>query len=69
MKHKYLVLQPPITDEYRLLVDDKSRDSIYGIAQYFDKVIYNLDLLGKDLALDIEIRSPLTRKGSAHVLF
>jgi len=63
MKKQFLVLQPPLTDKYRLLVDDISDNETFGTATDIDKIRYNIRMLGDSFNMDLTIKNMFTKEG------
>ena len=68
MERKFLVTQPPLSEKYRLLVDDITEKRNLGITTDVDKIEYNLNLLGESFKKDLEIQKLLTNKGLTTVI-
>ena len=68
MRKKFLVLQPPLSDKYRFLVDDINDTATFAMTLDTDKVWYNRKILGEDLNLELEIHTALHDKGLTSVI-
>ena len=63
MEKQFLVPQPPLTDKYRLLVDDISDNETFGTATDINKIKYNIKLLGDNFNMDLTIKNMFTKEG------
>ena len=63
MEKQFLVPQPPLTEKYRLLVDDMSDNETFGTATDINKIRYNIKLLGDNFDMDLTIKNMFTKEG------
>ena len=68
MKKYFLYPQPPISEKFTFLVDDINENKTFGITTDFDKIEYNLKLIGKDFNQDLEIGINFMEKGITAVI-
>ena len=67
MKKHFVVLQPPLTEKYRLLVDEMSDKRNFGSTSDIDKIEYNKRILGDDFNIDLTIKNLFTDEGITSV--
>ena len=67
MKKHFIVPQPPLTEKYRLLVDDMSEKRNFGFTTDIDKILYNKNILGDDFNMDLTIKNIFTDDGITSV--
>ncbi|SOU86793.1 hypothetical protein [Tenacibaculum dicentrarchi] len=68
MKKYFLVQQPPLAEKLTFLVDELNESRTVGIATDFDKIEYNLKLIGDDFNQDLEIGINFLEKGITDVV-
>ena len=64
MRKHFLVPQPPLSDKYRLLVDDINETETFAMTLYIDKVWYNRKIIGEDMSIMLETYTALSDKGT-----
>jgi len=67
MKKYYLINQPPIVENFSLLVDEIAENKNWGMTNDLDKIEYNRNLIGKDFDVDLEIRQCLSGEGTTTI--
>lgn len=67
MEKNFIVPQPPVTEKYRLLVDDMSEKRNFGFTSDIDKIRYNKNILGDDFNMDLTIKNMFTDEGITSV--
>ena len=68
MKKYFLIPQPPITEKLNFLVDDINEEKTMAFTTDFDKIEYNLNLMGKDFREDVEIGMNLVNSGVIEII-
>jgi hypothetical protein len=68
MKKYFLIPQPPISEKLTFLVDEMNDHKTFGITEDWDKIEYNLNLMGKDFKQDLEIGLNFIEKGITEVI-
>jgi len=68
MKKYFLIPQPPITEKLNFLVDDINDEKTVAFTTDFDKIEYNLNLMGKDFREDVEIGMNLVNSGVIEII-
>lgn len=63
MQKHFIVSQPPVTEKYRLLVDDMSQNRNFGYTNDLDKVRYNRNLINESFNQDISIKNLFSTGG------
>jgi hypothetical protein len=63
MEKYFLIQQPPITEKFRLLVEEMSENEKFGFTSDIDMIKYNINLLGSDFKKDLTIKNMFTDKG------
>lgn len=67
MKKYFLVQQPPLSEKYRLLVDEISDNSCFGFTADLDKIKYNRELLGEEIDLELTVKTIISNNGTTAV--
>ncbi|MDV7187950.1 hypothetical protein R3X25_11715 [Lutibacter sp. TH_r2] len=67
MKKKFLLEQPPITNKFRLIVDDISDNNNYGFTNDIDKIEYNLNIMGNEFKDKFDLHNLFSDKGMTSV--
>lgn len=63
--HKHFhIEQPPLTDKYRLLVDEINETATFAMTLDIDKVWYNRKIIGDDMSILLETYTALSDKGT-----
>lgn len=63
-----MIEQPPVSNKYRLLVDDINETETFAITLDTSKVWYNRKIIGEQLSIRIEIHTALSDKGTTIVI-
>ena len=63
MKKIFLIEQPPLTDKYRLIVDDLTDVKNFGYTNNIDKIEYNLNIIGNEFKDKIDLHNLFSTKG------
>ncbi len=64
MRKYFLIEQPPLSDKYRLLVDDINKTETFAMTIDIDKVWYNRKIIGDDMSIMLETYTALSDKGA-----
>ena len=68
MKKFFLIPQPPISDKLTFLVDDLNETRTFGVTTDFDKIEYNLKLMGEEFSQELEIGINFNETGITDVI-
>lgn len=67
MEKHFIVPQPPISEKYRLLVDDMSDKRNFGFTYDINKIRYNKKIFGEEFNMDLAIKNMFTDEGITSV--
>lgn len=63
MKKNYLIEQPPNSDYYNLLVQDKSENGMFGVTQDISQIDYNREIIGEWFDIEVAIKQLINEHG------
>ena len=68
MKKYFAIKQPPLAEKLTLLADELNESRAFGSTTDFDKIKYNLKLMGEDFTQDLEIGISFSEIGITEVI-